>query len=185
MYYIDTSILISYVFTSESAHRASQEVLESIVAEEHRLYASSFTLAEMCNTICRKIVKEKKWKLIEPLQEYVDVYRGVEERCRFLQSLIVSFLREKLGIEFVDEEDFYRFVLTGLNELKMPRVFKDSIDLSSRLGIRIKDLLHLVYASMISKIHNIKYFLTRDIEDFEKVKDRVKRLLQIEIVLIK
>ncbi|RLG77706.1 MAG: hypothetical protein DRO12_01490 [Thermoprotei archaeon] len=79
MYYIDTSILISYVFASESAHRAFREALESIAAEKHKLYASSFTLAEMCNTICRKIVRERKWRLIEPLQEYVDVYRGVEE----------------------------------------------------------------------------------------------------------
>jgi len=185
MYYVDTSVLISYVFASESAHRASREVLESIAAGRHRLYASSFTLVEVCNTICRKIVREKKWRLVEPLQEYVGAYRGVEERCRFLQSLIISFLKEKLGIEFVDEEDFYRFVPTGLNELKIPRVFKNSIDLSSRLGIRIKDLLHLVYASMMSKTRNIKYFLTRDIEDFEKVRDKAKQLLQIEIVLIR
>ncbi|RLG16512.1 hypothetical protein DRN63_04110 [Nanoarchaeota archaeon] len=56
------------------------------------------TLAEICNAICRKIVWEKKWKSAEHLQEYVDVYKGAEEKCRLLQSLIVSFLRKKLGI---------------------------------------------------------------------------------------
>ncbi len=104
--------------------------------------------------------------MVDPLQEYVDGYEEVEERYRFLQRLIVSFLKEKLGIEFIGEEDFYKLVPIGFNELKITKVFKDSIDLSGELGIRIKDLLHLVYASMISKTCNVKYFLTRDVEDF-------------------
>ena len=53
------------------------------------------------------------------------------------------------------------------------------------MPIRTKDLLHLVYAYLLARIYNIKYFLTRDIKDFESVKDAVKQLLQIDIVLVK
>ena len=60
MYYIDTSVLISYVFASDSGHEASRRALESIVIEQgQRLYGSTFTLVETCNTICKKIAREK------------------------------------------------------------------------------------------------------------------------------
>ena len=121
----------------------------------------------------------------DPLQGYVDIHKDYRDRCRFLISLIYSFLKEKLNIEFVDNESLYEFETTNLNKLKMPRIFRESIELSYKLTIRIKDLLHLVYAYMLSKTHDIKYFLTRDVEDFEKVEDTVKQLLQIEIVLIR
>jgi len=186
MYYTDTSVLISYVFASDSGHGTSRKVLENIAIKYgQKLYASSFTLVETCNTICRKIVKEGKWSLIDPLQKYVGIYENTEERCRFLLSLIISFLKNRLGIEFVDEKGLYDFVLVGFNELRAPKVFKESIHLSHRLSLRIKDLLHLVYAFALSKTHNIKYFLTRDIENFEKIRDTVKQLLQIEIILVK
>jgi len=186
MHYIDTSVLISYVFASDSGHEASRRVLENIVIRRgHRLYGSTFTLVETCNTICRKIAGEKRWSLIDPLQGYVDIHKDYGNKCRFLISLIYSFLKEKLNIEFVDNESLYEFETANLNKLEIPRVFRESIELSYKLTIRIKDLLHLVYAYMLSKTHSIKYFLTRDVEDFEKVKDTVKQLLQIEVVLVR
>ena len=95
---------IVYVFVSDTGHITSKRVLEDIaIKRKQKLYASSLTLVETCNTVCRKIVGEKAWRLIDPLQGYVDVYKGVEERYRLLLSLIVSFLKERLGIGFVDE----------------------------------------------------------------------------------
>ena len=186
MYYIDTSILISYIFASDRGHDVSRRILEDIaIKRKQKLYASSFTLAEACNVICRKIIRERKWLLIEPLQRYVDAYKDVEERCQFLLSLIINFLRERLGIEFIDDESFYKFESIGFNRLRVARVFKVSTDLSYKLTLRIKDLLHLVYAYMMSETYRIKYFLTRDVENFEKVKDVVKRLLRIEIILVR
>ena len=184
MYYVDTSVLISYVFASDIGHDVSRRILENVAARGQKLYASSFTLVEMCNVVCRKIVKEKKLRLIEPLQSYVDVHGSEEDRCRFLLSLIISFLKERLGIEFVDDENLYEFESIDLNELRIPRIFRETILLSQKIPLRIKDLLHVAYASALSRTRNVKYFLTRDVEDFEKVKDEVKRLLQIEVVFV-
>jgi len=57
-------------------------------------------------------------------------------------------------IHFVEVEDFYGFVSTTFNGLKIPKIFKESIDLSYKLTIRIKDLLHLVYASQSRSFRN-------------------------------
>jgi len=186
VYYVDSNVLISYVFsTDEPYHAASQHFLEDLALKRRqKLYASSLALVEACNVICRKIVKEGS-KLIDPLQRYVDMYRDAKDKCRLLISLIISFLREKLGIEFVDAENLYEFVTIGIDSMKMPRIFKEAIELSYKINLRVKDLLHLVYAYTLSSIHGIKFFLTHDIKDFEKIRDETKRLLQIEIILVK
>ena len=186
MYYVDSNVLISYVFaTGEPYHVISQSFLEDLVfRKKQKLYASSLTLVEACNVICRKIVKEGS-KLIDPLQRYVDMYKDAKEKCRFLISLIMSFLKEKLEIEFIDDESLYEFVTVSIDSVKLPRIFKEAIELSYKINLRVKDILHLIYAYTFSNVHGIKFFLTHDIKDFEKIRDEVKQLLQIEIILVK
>lgn len=186
IYYVDTSVLVSYVFASDPGHDASRRILEDIsIRQKQKLYASSFTLVETCNTICRKIIKERKLSLIDPLQMYVSIHKDIEDKYQFLLSLIINFLIERLNIKFVDEEAFYNFTPIDLSGLRIPKIFKKSIELSYKLSLRIKDLLHLVYAFLLSKTYGIKYFLTRDIEDFARIRNIVKQLLQMEIILIK
>ena len=184
MYYVDSNVLISYVFaTGEPYHKISQKFLDELVKRKQKLYASSLTLVEACNVICRKIIKEEAG-LIDPLRRYVNKYKDTKDKCKFLISLIISFLKEKLGIEFIDDKRLYEFVTINIDDMKLPRIFKEAIELSYKINLRIKDLLHLVYAYTFSNIYGIKYFLTHDIKDFEKIRDKVKQLLQIEIILI-
>jgi len=140
-------VLVSYVFSaSEPYHTASQSLLDELALKrKQKLYASSLTLAEACNAICRGIVKEEP-KLADPLQRYVDLYRDVRDKCRFPVSLIVGFLREKLGIEFVDDESLYKFEPANIGGVKMPRIFREALEMSYRINLRVKDLLHLAYA---------------------------------------
>ena len=182
MYYVDASVLASYIMASDPGHDACRKALENI-PRTHRLYVSSYTLVELHNTICRKMLKEKRWKLIGPLQTYLDTYIGTADKCRFLLSMVVNFLRERLGVEFQEEVSLYD--LTNINNLKIPRIFREAVELSPKLLIRTKDLLHLAYAFAFSNAYGVRYFLTRDLEDFERVKDEVEKLLKIEIVLIK
>jgi len=137
------------------------------------------------NAICRRVVREGEWRLIDPLQVYVERFKDFEEKCLLLSSLVITFLKEKLGVEVVDYEEFYEFISMDNTSIRIPKVFKEAIKMSPRIAIRTKDLLHLVYAHMLSSIHAIKYFLTRDVENFERVKDLVRRLLGIEVVLVR
>jgi len=139
---------------------------------------------KVCNAICRKIVKEGS-KLVDSLQRYVDLYRDVKDRCRFLASLVIGFLREKLGIEFIDNESLYRFEPVNIDGMNVPKIFREALELLHKISLRVKDMLHIVYAYTLSNIYGIRFFLTHDIEDFERVKEEVKRLLRIEIILVK
>ena len=68
-------------------------ILEDIVVKQkHKLYGSTFTLIEACNTICRKMTREAKWGLSDPLQEYIDVYKDYRDKRGYLISLIFVFL---------------------------------------------------------------------------------------------
>jgi len=185
VYYVDSNVLVSYVFsTGEPYHTASQRLLEELALKRgQKLYASSLTLVEACNAICRRIVEEGP-KLVDPLQRYVDLYRDAEDKCRFLASLIVGFLGGRLGIEFVDDENLYRFESANIGGVKVPRIFREALELSYKINLRIKDLLHLAYAYALSSTYGIRFFLTLDVEDFERVKEEVKRLLRLEIILL-
>ncbi len=65
----------------------------------------------------------------------------------------MSFLREKLGIKFIDDESLYEFVTVNIDSVKLPRMFKEAIGLSYKINLRVKDLLHLVYAYAFSNIY--------------------------------
>jgi len=182
MYYIDSNMLISYVFVSEKIHKISQKSLEKL-AEKQKLYTSSFAILESCNALCRKIARGEK--IVDPLQIYIDRYKNMEEKCRFLTSFFIKFLEEKLRIKIIDEKAIYEPI--NINNITLPKIFYEALKLSSKINIRTKDIIHLTYVSLFSKILkiNIKYFLTHDIENFQKIRNRVKKLLQIEIILIK
>jgi len=71
MYYVDTSILISYVFASDSGHRVSRRTLEDIAFRQGaRLYGSVLTLVEVCNVVCGKIARGE-----------IEAYRSSTEVC--------------------------------------------------------------------------------------------------------
>ena len=105
--YVDSSVIISYVFASDIGHEESRKVLEEFAFKrKYKLYISPYALAEICNAICRKI-KDSKYRLIDPLQDYIEKFKNYEEKCRLLISIIITFLRERLGVELIDSEELY------------------------------------------------------------------------------
>ena len=184
MYYVDTNLLVSYVLASDAGHETSVRELERLAAGGQTIYASSFTLTEMYNVLCRRLSRGEE--LAEPLRSLIVAYSNRGSSCKFLMSAIMSLLVKKLSVKFVDYERLYELEPVALTSppLKVPKVLRKAMDLSERIQIRTKDLLHLAYASELAKIYNIKYFLTSDVEDFKKVKDRVERELQLKIILV-
>ena len=182
MYYVDTSVIISYIFSSEKRHVKTRELLENL-SRGTRLYTSSYALVETCNSICRKII-HGELKLIEPLNKIVESYRDHRERLRLMLSLVIGFLRKRLSLEIVDDVNFYQFQRIEEMNINIPRVFKLCIELSYDLRLRIKDLIHVVYAYLLRERYGIKYLVTADVENFEKVYDQLKRY-GIELIIVK
>jgi len=85
----------------------------------------------------------------------------------------------------VDDESLYKFEPTDIDGVKVPKIFREALELSYKITLRVKDLPHLAYAYILSSTYGIRFFLTHDVENFEGVKEGVKRLLQIEIILVK
>lgn len=186
MYYLDTSVLISYIFTSDINHKRSKNALESIASKGDKLYISQLALLEMHNVTCRKMLKEGVGGMIRPPQWNLGSMADYEARCRSLLFYMIGFLNHRLGVELVGSSDLYgsEAFSIGSVKLEMPRVFWEALSLSTKLNIKTLDLLHLAYASMLSKSHSIKFFVTCDIENFGRIRDKVKQLLGIEILLI-
>lgn len=184
MYYADASVLVSYVFETDVHHSSVKNMLENMLKSGEKLCTSTYTLTEVYNTVCRII---ERGRLIAPLQSYLDLYRGDPKGMRrFMASLVVNFLIEKLGIAFIEHEDLYRVDEVGLDARKIgvALIFREAVRLSPLLLLRIKDLLHVAYAYLLSKLgHNIKAIVTCDRENFGKVKDVIKEVLDIEVVL--
>lgn len=42
-----------------------------------------------------------------------------------LLSIVINFLREKLHVEFIEEEDLYDLVSMGFNKLRIPRCLRN------------------------------------------------------------
>ncbi|UNQ73523.1 type II toxin-antitoxin system VapC family toxin [Infirmifilum sp. NZ] len=185
MYYVDTNVLLSYVFESDPYHRRSKEILESLTSEGKKLCASSLVLTEACDVLCRKISREKGWKLVALPSQDISGYASPEDKCRFLSSLVIYFIKNRLNVQFLDSEEFYSFEQI-FEDLSIPRLFKESIELSFKLPIRVKDLLHLAYALILSKNCGVRYFLTLDAENFnEEVRNVAQKLLGITVMVIK
>jgi hypothetical protein len=122
---LQSHVVLTNIFVSDSGHNTSQKVLEDIaIKRKQKLYAYSFTLVETCNIICRRIITNR-WRPIDPLQDYVVAYKKLEEKCCLLLSIVINFLREKLHVEFIEEEDLYDLVSMGFNKLRIPRCLRN------------------------------------------------------------
>ena len=187
--FLDTNVLISYAFSSEKRHQKVRATLEELKAKDYKFYISSYTFLELSNTICRimvggchKLADEFEEVLVPLLKKF----KSPEDKCKFITFLIIGLITEKLGLEMVDFKELYDFSTLKLNkeEVDLPKIFAESLNLSSKLRIRIKDLLHIAYVDALFKGHKGKVFLTCDVENFERVKNVIEKDLKFEVRLI-
>lgn len=186
MYYLDSNVIVSYLFETEDHHNRVVEFLKEI-ASKNELYVSSFSLIETLNAVCRKVVGDKQLEFFKPLRSllrnYLDQIKNPVDKCRFISSFIINFVKTNLSIEVADDADIYTFEF--LDDTTLPRLFKLSCELVPKLRIPIKDLLHVAYAYLLSSRYKIKYFLTLDREHFTRdVSDIISRELGLTVVTI-
>jgi len=99
--------------------------------------------------------------------------------------MVISFLRENLKLEFVDLEEFYKPIQAGFDNIKIPRIFYEAVEASPKYLSGSKTCYTIAYAHTLARNLNIKYFLTSDIEDFEKLKEPIKQFLGLELAVIR
>jgi len=181
MYYLDTSVLVSYIFVTERRHALARQFLENLAHKGLKLYISPYTLVELYNSVCRNIAGGNL-KLADPFNEILNRAGGsLNAKLELLVSMIVTMLVEMLGLEVVDDHEIYKPAKTLGFEL--PLLYCKCIELSHRVKIRIKDLLHIVYAHLLHEKYNIRYIVTCDSKDYGKTKEQLRHL-GLEVIII-
>jgi predicted nucleic acid-binding protein len=178
VYYLDSSVLISLLFENEKHHGVVENFLSKLATcGEGPLYTSTFSLAETINVLCRKLRSGEQ--IIWPLNMYIEKL-GEANACVLITSFLVSFIETSLNVKILDDPSFYRF--ENLNSISIPLVFKQAIELTSIIDIRIKDLLHVAYALLLKRLRGVKYIITLDIDEFSKIKDKLERQLELSVI---
>jgi hypothetical protein len=83
-------------------------------------------------------------------------------------------------VKIIDDPSFYGFEKS--NSTSIPLVFKQAIELTSVIDVRVKDLLHVAYALLLKRLKGVKYIITLDIDEFSKIKDKLERRLKLSLI---
>jgi predicted nucleic acid-binding protein len=178
VYYLDSNVLISFLFENEEHHRVVEDfLLKLATCGEGPLYTSTLSLTEAMNALCRKLRSGEQ--VIWPLNIYIEKLGGANA-CVLITSFLVGFIEASLKVKIIDDPSFYGF--EKLNSTSIPLVFKQAIELTSVIDIRVKDLLHVAYALLLKRLRGVKYIITLDIDEFSKIKDKLERQLELSVI---
>jgi len=148
-----------------------------------RLYASPYTIAELYNTVYRKVAGGDL-KLAEPLAEILSGL-SADSLGEAVAELVLAFVVKKLSLKIIDDPDVYTGIDIHIHDVQLilPRLFHTCIELSPKTRIRIKDLLHVAYVKLLKDKYGIEYLVTCDAEDFDRVREVLKEL-GVQLVVI-
>jgi len=77
MYYVDTNVLLSYVFVSDRKHNVAKDLMENKI-KRAQIYLSSLTIVEMEASLIRML--QGGYDLIEPIKILLQKFAGEKER---------------------------------------------------------------------------------------------------------
>ncbi|MCC6065483.1 MAG: PIN domain-containing protein [Thermofilum sp.] len=179
--YLDASIILSALITTDSRHQASVETLEKLREQGWELITSTYAFTEIVNTTCRRAVRGE-WHFAAPLAKLVNQLKALSPQalCEALAPMLSSFLEELHGVKVIEDPEFYS--IESVDTARIARLFREAINLAW-VDIRTKDLLHIAAASLMRK-RGVKRILTADVEDFENIKDKLERELGLEVELV-
>lgn len=176
MYYLDTCVLMSYVFASEPKHLIVTCFLNKAVKSQETLHVSILTILEFLTAGCRRIIGGQK--LIDLLGAYVSKYPSDEDKCRFFRGLVLHYIVNGLQVGIIGCGPLSKLHIE-CKKIECLRVQEKALDLFHKIRLKYADILHLLYAQTIAGKEGIK-FLTSD-ESFLDFSNQIKTNLQIEI----
>jgi predicted nucleic acid-binding protein len=179
--YVDSSIILSALITTDARHQVSVETLEKLREQGWELIASTYAFTEVANTTCRRAMKGE-WYFAAPLAKLVNQLKALSPQalCEALAPTLSSFLEELLSVKVIEDPELYS--IESVDTATIARLFREALKLAW-VNCRTKDLLHIAAASLMKK-RGVKRILTADVEDFENIKDTLERELGLEVQLV-
>jgi predicted nucleic acid-binding protein len=88
--YVDSSIILSALITTDAKHQVSVETLEKLREQGWELIASTYAFTEVANTACRRAMKGE-WYFAAPLAKLVNQLKALSPQAL---QLALKFLEE-------------------------------------------------------------------------------------------
>jgi len=179
--YVDSSIILSALITTDPRHQASVETLKKLREHGCELITSTYAFTEVANTTCRRAINGE-WQFAAPLAKLVNQLKALSPQalCEALAPTLFSFLEELHGVKVIEDPELYS--IESVDTARIAKIFREAINLAW-VDIRTKDLLHIAAASLMKK-HGVNRILTADVEDFKKIKDKLERELGLKVEIL-
>jgi len=183
MPFLDTNLLISFVFVNDANHTKARKLIEELRGP---LLISPWALFEIYAVVPRRIIPEGGFQLPEPLREILDRMPDDEDKLRRSVEVVVSFLKNALPLTLCSDEESPELgeleeVCISDERIKLLRLHASGMGKAGRVRLKASDLLHLVYVHALSKRGYPPEFATLD-RDFRRKADLIKQEFGVEIL---
>ena len=168
MYYVDTSVLVTSLNTTDPYYHSTIDFLGSSLSKK---IISPLVLTELISVISRKIKAITFHRTIRKLTGTIPKNK---------EMFIIMYLLRKFNLSVLPTNS-KKTTLFGM----MPSIFATAISLASDIKLKTLDLLHISQAYLYKKEgYEIDYLVTLD-NDFVKYKEEIHEITGIEIYLLK
>lgn len=161
--YLDTNVILARYAPDEPQHDEAESLLHKIEEGQMAAVTSILTLIEVASTTSRAY--NRFGGKGEPLER---------------REVAGAFLRRVINIPNLEYIPIGGVVSINLQEqhVKLPALFAVALEVSSKIGVKTLDHLHLAAASIASRIYNHKIdcFITLD-DDILKRHKKIKDLI--------
>ena len=166
MAYVDTNVIISYTFSGDRDHARAVTLVER-VRKHSKLYASPLTLVELYSVLLKKMHMYK-------LPPEAEALSRVDSKLRYL----VTYILNLLDVSIVDDIP----QLSTVENVNVFHIFSDAIQLIiNKIKLNSLDIIHLAYATRLTRDGIIKYFITFDKEILSE-RSNIEKVTGIKVI---
>lgn len=164
MSYVDTSVIVASLDKLNSRQRVAQEVLE----RGERKIVSELVLAELASILSRRE------------EMLLELSRKLKVKEELIVPIVILYILRKFKLSYRRVDGYRRIFMIG--NLYPP--FATAMDISSKVKLKILDLLHLAYIkTLMEQGEEINELITVDY-DFEREREAIKRELNIDVKIL-
>ena len=176
--FLDTSVIISYVFEEDDHHKKAVAFLEQYA---QIYYMSPMAVFEICCVVPRKYYDGVK--LPRAVQYLLNQYKTKEDKVACVNALILSYFKHSLPKVVICSDEEFKWTLKDINvndsTIKVFEPYYLAIQKGHKLLQKAADMLHLAYISKVAQGAPVE-FITFDTDMIDKA-EILKQEISVEI----
>lgn len=169
MYYLDTNIVISYSYRTETDHLDAINLIDRIKDPNCNFYISPFSILELYCVISKNIDKFK----LPPFSQFR--HKTEEDKINFIIQYTINRLNLKICSENITSNEIETLNANVFSE------YYNAIKLAPNIKLRALDTLHIAYARRLKEEGAITYLVSFDAE-IQKKKAQIEAETGVKII---